>query len=272
MADHWGIHSRQWANIGTPLRPSVKDIAYIERLLSEVNRTSTNSVLLGVTPEIACLNWPTNTNLVAVDHNPEMIARVWPHKMVSVPAMAALGDWMQLPLKDASVDVVVGDGCYTLLVGREKYGALSREVRRVLKSNGQLIMRFFVRPDTSEKIESVLDDLRNGKIGNFHVFKWRLAMALHGSFESGVAVAEVWKAWQAAGIDVNLLAHVVGWSRSVIETINAYRESHARYSFPTLSELRAALAPYFRVVSCHYPDYELGERCPTLLLEPCTQC
>jgi len=266
MSDHWDQHARQWEHIGPPLRPGPMDVAHVERLLGEIDISQ--AVLLGVTPELARLRWPKGARLAAVDRNPGMVANIWPHDMVSVPAVTVLGEWQRLPFGNNSVDVVLGDGCYTLLVGSRGYDALSREVNRVLRPDGHFIMRFFVRPERPESPANVLDDLRHSRIGNFHIFKWRLAMALHESFVSGVAVADVWKMWKTAGVDADALVRDLGWSRSAIDTIDVYRASDARYSFATVKELRAALAPYFREVSCHFPNYELGDRCPIFLLAP----
>ena len=54
----------------------------------------------------------------------------------------------------------------------------------------------------------------------------------------------------------------------MIATIDAYRGAPACYSFPTLAELRAVLAGAFSEQACRMLDYELGERCPILLLAP----
>lgn len=266
MNDHWDHHARQWKHIGPPLRPDSVDIAHVERLLEKV--AISQAVLLGVTPELASMRWPSGTKLAAVDRNPGMVAHIWPRETVSVPAVAVLGEWERLPIGTNSIDVVVGDGCYTLLVGSRSYEALSLEVSRVLRPDGRFIMRFFVRPERPESPSNILNDLRCGRIGNFHIFKWRLAMAMHESFISGVAVADVWKLWKAAEIDADTLSRELGWSRSSIETIEVYRSSDARYSFATVEELRAVLAPYFREVSCYFPNYELGDRCPIFLLAP----
>lgn len=266
MNDHWDNHARQWEHVGPPLRPGPVDVLHVESLLEEM--VISQALLLGVTPELASMRWPRGTMLAAVDHNPEMVAHIWPHNMIPVPAVAVLGEWQRLPFRDNSIDVVLGDGCYTLLVGSRSYEALSREVSRVLRPDGRFIMRFFVRPEQPESLAIILDDLRHNRIGNFHVFKWRLAMALHRSFASGVAVADVWKEWKATGINADVLVRELDWSRSAIETMDVYRASDARYSFATLKELRASLAPYFCEVSCCFPSYELGDRCPTFLLVP----
>ena len=46
--------------------------------------------------------------------------------------------------------------------------------------DGLFAVRTLIRPDEPEPVAVVLDNLRAGRIGNFHVFKWRLNMARHG--------------------------------------------------------------------------------------------
>jgi hypothetical protein len=91
-------------------------------------------------------------------------------------------------------------------------------------------------------------------------------MALHEGLDRGVGVGRVWEAWHEARLDVHDLAERTGWHVEEIQTIDAYRGSPARYTFPTLEEARGYLSADFEEISCHFPDYELGERCPTLLL------
>ena len=124
------------------------------------------------------------------------------------------------------------------------------------------MMRYFTRPEKSESLAQVFDDLFAARIGNFHVFKWRLAMALHGPVEQGVAVGDIWEAFTDAVSDRDALAAQLGWTRASIDTIDAYREVRTPYIFPTLTEIKAASAPYFGELSMDVPYYELGERCP----------
>jgi SAM-dependent methyltransferase len=270
--DHWNDHARQWQHVGPPLRPAPADVRLTEALAAEVPRAGKReplqAILLGVTPELACMRWPRGTRLLAVDRNMGMIEGVWPRDRLTLPASVVGGDWRELPMSDATAHLVVGDGCYNAMDSPEGYQALSAEVRRVLRPAGRFIMRFFVRPEQAESTEAVFTDLRNGRIGNFHVFKWRLAMSLHGSLDVGVRVGDVWEAWNAEGLEVEILSQRLNWPRAVIATIDAYRGVDTRYTFPTLEEVRASLADYFVELACHVPDYEIGERCPTLLMAP----
>lgn len=268
--DHWKDHARQWGYVGPPLRPCAEDIRLARELVGAGGADTggrRHAILLGVTPELVSMDWPRGTRLTAVDRCMEMIRGVFPREGLSVPAWAVCGDWLNLPLPDEGADWVVGDGCYTLLDGPARYRELGREVHRILRPGGRYLARMFLRPDSPEPAAAVFDDLEAGRIGNFHVFKWRLAMALHDGAGSGVRVDTIWERWRQAGIDPGELARDTGWPEAEILTIEAYQGSKACYTYPTLDEARAALSVRFRELACRFPGYELGERCPTLLLE-----
>jgi len=270
MPDHWNQHARQWRWIASPLRPAPKDIAFAERAVKGwhgKNRVpAVNASLLGVTPEIALMQWPTGTRLNAVDRSQPMIDGVWPGDTATRNARCA--EWSDLPLPPASQHIVIGDGCFVLLAYPDAYRAVVGEVRRVLRDDGLFIMRFFTRPVKPEPAAKVFDDLHGGRIGNFHVFKWRLAMALHGELEQGVRLAVVWDAWHAAVPEPESLAARLGWPREAVHTIDNYRGVATRYTFPTLTEARSAFASAFIEIENFFPRYELGERCPTLVFRP----
>lgn len=267
--DHWNEHARQWSLIGPPLRPAAADIRLLETAgqdwRSRTAVAAPRALLCGVTPEIARMRWPAGTRLIAVDHSRPMIAGVWP--AAEVPGVAVCGDWTALPLPDAVQHLLIGDGCYSLLIGRVRYAAFAAELRRVAADDALLVMRYFLRPERAETVAAVVDDLWQRRIGNFHVFKWRLAMALHGTLEEGVRLGDIWNAWQQAVPDPAQLAAHLDWRPEVVNTIHNYRGVDTRYSFPTLAEARAN-AGDFEIVAMHMPDYELGGRCPTLIMRP----
>jgi len=270
MADHWNQHARQWQWIASPLRPAPEDIAFAARAVGDWHRVhrapTVNALLLGVTPEIALMRWPPGTQLTAVDRSPAMIAGVWPGDTPTRRARG--GEWAQLPLPDASQHVVIGDGCFVLLAYPDACRAVAAEVRRVLRGDGLFVVRFFLRPETREPVDTVIADLKDGRIGSFHAFKWRLAMALHGTLEQGVQLAAVWDAWHAAVPEPEALAAKLGWPREAVRTIDNYRGVQTCYTFPTLAEVRAAFASAFVETESGFPRYEIGERCPTLVFRP----
>lgn len=267
--DHWNQHARQWSLIGSPLRPSAEDISLLEQALTAWSASNViaapQALLCGVTPEIACMRWPSGTRLTAVDRSQAMIEAVWP--AAKAPGIAVCGNWFALPLADKSQDLLIGDGCHSLLVGRERYAAFASELRRVAAPGSLLAIRYFLRPDCNETVGQVIDDLQKGRIGNFHAFKWRLAMAMHGTIEEGVRLGDVWDVWHQAVPQPDALAAQLGWSPAVVNTIQNYRGVSTCYSFPTMDEARG-LTGDFRIVAVQVPDYELGERCPTLVMQP----
>jgi SAM-dependent methyltransferase len=226
------------------------------------------ALILGVTPELATLPWPADTTLLAVDRSPDMIRAVWPSAGLPAGATAICGDWRSLPLGAGAVDLLAGDGASVVLAYPDELRALSAEARRVLAADGRLVLRAFVQPEAREDLAAVGAALRAGHLGSFHAFKWRLAMALQPSTERGVRLADIWNACGDLCPDRAALAAATGWPLETIATLDAYRGVTATYAFPTLAELRAVLAADFLELACHTPAYELGERCPTLVLAP----
>jgi SAM-dependent methyltransferase len=269
QGDHWGGHAAQWADIGPPLRPQAHDIRLLETLTAQWAPAGPNAaVLLGMTAEIAAMRWPPGTSLFAVDRNLAMIRQLWAGSARAAPALAMNGDWRSLPFADAAMSFVLGDGCHAMMPAADDYDRLSAEVSRVLAPGGVFLARLFVRPPRNESLDEVFAALDRREIGNFHVFKWRLAMAVPCDDFGAVGVDDVWRAWRDRGVDRDALAAKLGWPRRVIDTIDVYRGAPARYSFPTLARARAQLAPYFEEQACFAAPYELGERCPTLVLKP----
>lgn len=205
--------------------------------------------------------WPAGTSLVAIDRTHAMLGAVFP--VEAGPAL--VGDWRALPIRDRAIDWIVGDGCATLLDYPAGYASVAAELRRVLADDGELALRLFAAPELPEPLLDVARDLAAGRIGNFHILKWRLAMAIQPPSRN-VRVRDILAVFDRFVHDRAALAERTGWSPSEIATIDAYRESTMEYSFPTLAEARAAFAPWFREVACVFADYELGERCPVLIL------
>ncbi|MBI5506339.1 MAG: class I SAM-dependent methyltransferase [Deltaproteobacteria bacterium] len=268
MADVWNQQAAQWERVGPPLRPSPEDLRHQQRVARgwAACGRAPRILLLGVTPELALLQWPQPRSLLAVDLCADMIARVWPRRPDCADAVVR-ADWLELPLADQSRDLVVSDGCFGVLGYPVQHRALLRSIRRVLTSDGRLVFRVFVRPQRGELATDVYDQAMAGRIGSFHSFKLRLLMALQADITSGVRTGEVWENWMTHGPRPRDLVAACGWKAEQIETIDAYRGQTTTYSFPTLGELRElASQEGFEELECAWPGYESGDRCPTLVL------
>lgn len=264
----WESQARQWALLGHPLRPSEQDLAWVQDSIDERSRTGTAGptvLILGVTPELAARRWPDGSTVLATDVSREMIRSVWPDTVDVVRRWAAQADWLALPLAGASCDLVLSDCGFANVPGVD-VAALAASIRRVLRPDGVVTTRMFVRPDEPERADEVWNHLLDGRIGSFAAFKLRLLMALCRD-DGDVRVADGWEWFRSRCPDLEGLAAHLAWPPAEIRTIEAYRGQDTVYWFPTLAQFRAAIAPAFDERACRWPTYELGERCPTFVLQ-----
>lgn len=182
---HWDSHAQQWQWMTSPLRPAPEDIHEYLRLtgkwLPAESKSAIRALLLGVTPEIAAMNWPVGTELLACDHSAAMIRNIWPGANPGVAAEALCADWCNVPLSDRSRDIVIGDGCLNVLSFPKGTHSLKSSVSRILRPEGLLLLRIFCRPQVPEPISEVVAALHGGEIANplypqvapRHVTPWR---------------------------------------------------------------------------------------------------
>jgi SAM-dependent methyltransferase len=268
---HWTKHAQQWSYIKSPLRPCAEDVALFNDVFNshfdsyEHNQEKT-ILLFGVTQELALHAWTTPLYLIGIDNNLAMIKNVWPSQTTTRQVLC--GDWLNLPFRKASIDIVMGDGGLTLLSFPRTYKTLAAEIKRVLKPDGLFCIRLFVRPQKTEQLQEVFTALRNKHIRNFHIFKWRLAMALQGeNSTTGVCISSVWEALHREFNDASQISTITGWPIEEINTIKVYKGSDAVYSFPSGSEVIDALANEFCFMGQKQGTYELSERCPIMVFK-----
>lgn len=262
----WRQHAQQWSRVGPPLKPSAQDGELtLKALASCLKRCSASCrvAVLGVTPEIVSLAWPTHVHLLAFDHSARMISDVWAPNAV-VPSTVYEADWQDLPLEPGFIHAVVGDGSLNALPGFDVYGDVLRELHLVTAPDALLVLRCFIRPDRAETLTDVLAALEAGAVNSFHALKWRMAMSLASATEGCVAVADIHAAFDGLFPDRLKLWRMTGWAPEQIDTIDAYRAAQTRYTFPTLQDVRACCSPWFHVEDVQYARYELAERCPTV--------
>lgn len=263
--DHFSRLVQQWSHFGPPLRPSPDDTAAVQQIIAELGRQS-RAVVLGLTPEIIGCAWPDDIDLAVVDHSPAMIGALWPPQHGPAGARVILADWCAMPLASATLDLVVGDGCYIMLTYPAGFATLTQEVCRVLRPGGRFAIRVFLRPERVESIAAIAGALADGQIGSVHALKLRLLAAVHGASGMGSSLDEVWRASTTLPPVPAALANRRGWTPEERTGLENYRGLSARYYLPTLAEIRAALSGALIEVQCLCGRHELAERCPTLVL------
>ena len=264
----WSQHAGQWSRVGPPLKPSPEDTALTLSALQVVFDTTHGPcriAVLGVTPELVQLPWPQRVTLDAFDHSADMIARVWqPHPTVHSSVHEA--DWRALPLDAGTLHAAVGDGSLNVLPDLDQYPAVLGELHRVLVAQSRVVIRCFIRPDVAEPVPALVAAVLGGQVGSFHALKWCLAMTLAGVSGASVAVADIHEVFEASFPSRSALSEATGWPQEQIDTIDAYRGSPTRYTFPTLVQMREQCERWFEVVTVAYGTYELADRYPTLTL------
>lgn len=265
----WQKHAAQWQRVGAPLKPCPEDGRHMLELLSPVHRSrpQVNIGMLGVTPELVQLPWPASTHLHAFDHSQAMIEAVWTPNP-AIPCTVTLSEWQRIPRDDHSLDAVIGDNSLGVLPDLASYRAVLSRIHELLREDGLMCLRFFIRPSDSEALGAIADDALRGKIGSFHALKWRIAMSLSQEPAFSVAVADIHAAFEAMFPDRQALAAAGDWERDTIDTIDAYLGAPTRFTFLTLDALTATCSDFFRLDSVRYGSYELSERCPTISLQP----
>jgi SAM-dependent methyltransferase len=263
----WSDVAYHWDKWGPPLRPCAEDLSLMREAMAdwhaETRVEKPRVFLCGVTPEIVTMDWPFPIELLAMDQAQSMVKVVWPGDVAGV-RQAVVGSWLTPELPAASFDLVINDGGFGFFDFPRGLRELLASMRRLLKPGGLFVGRDFSQISPRESLLRVLDDARNGSIGSFHAFKWRLAMALQHTSSVGVQQKVICRAWSDAQIDATKLPQP-GWSSSAVSTIEFYRGKEARLYFPTADEFQRALSRHFQQIVARYPRYELGERCPIFM-------
>ena len=265
---YWEARSARWTVVA-PLAPSEDDVRFYEA--SAARRVADDgsgltALLLGVTAPIAAMRWPQATRLVALDWSEGMFRHVWPRAGLPAHAGALRGDWREIPLADASIDFVVGDGCYSTFPDLAGPAALNREVQRILKPGGEFCLRCFCRPDQAVPVATLFEWMSAGRFPNLDLFRWMLAMSVQGDAPEGVSLHRVWRVWREQVPDPGAARLRHGWSEEALANMERWSELESRYVFPTLGELGALAAPRFDLEVCDFPSYPWGERFPRLLM------
>lgn len=270
LRETWNDLASNWDDWASPLRPAEEDLRLLRHALTEWQAShynqKANVFLCGVTPEIAAMPWSFPIDLIGMDQAESMTRLVWPG---DVPGLrrAVVGDWLHSGLPPQSQDIVLGDGGFVFFTFPDGQRALMRALHALLKPDGLLVYRHFAQAPRRESPQEVVAAARGGHIGNFHAFKFRLAMALQNSAADGVRQHDIWQAWHDAKLEPAALPQP-GWSLSAVGTIRYYRGKHSRLFFPTLAEFTELLGEFFGDVSVAWPSYEFGERCPTITARP----
>lgn len=262
---YWDQLALRW-RIAEPLAPGRTDIAWFERQAARHAGPAARALLLGVTAGIAAMRWPAGARLLAADWSTNMLKMVWPATGTPAATAVLCADWRELPLADGSVDLAVGDGCYTALGTLAGMAALNAELRRVLRRGGRVLMRCFCRPAAGLGVDALFEQLLARRIRNLDLFRWMLAMALQEDAATGVAVRRIGEEWARRVPEARALQARMGWTDDALTNMERMAVSTMTYNFASLEELLRAAAPAFELLERDTPAYAWGELFPRIVL------
>lgn len=235
----WEERAASFGDWGPPLRPPPADIALYRHFVARHfarHPAPVEAQLLGVTPELACADWPVALRLTAVDQSEAMVRLVWPGD-IPERRRAVIGDWMS-PCGLPTPSLVLTDGAPVFFARPQ---VLLERVAALLADDGAFVVRAFCAPPRRQRLDEVMSALEAGRFDTFHRFKWHVAMALQDEPEIGVAQHRVWQVITEAGIDFTRQPQP-GFSAPAVATLRFYRDQAAGLHFPT----RAAWADLLR--------------------------
>jgi SAM-dependent methyltransferase len=203
--------------------------------------------------------------VIAVDRAIEMFFSVWSPVTTALKSHRLNAQWLDLPLRSGTFDLICGDGCNPSLSFPSAARASLQEFHRVLRPGGVLALRLFLRPDHEVRSEDLVTAAARGEIGTFHGFKIRLAMALQRDPAAGVRLRDVWNEWNRLVPDSREFERSTGWPAATIATIDSYRDATATYAFPSLAEWRDVVPEDLEEILHMTPSYDAGTGFPTLI-------
>ena len=266
---YWSqMNTQAFLSIPPPLRPSAEDLDHYARLSARWQGAgdAPRLLVLGCTPDFWRLPLPQGTRRLAIDRSPLMLEHLWPGG--SAHGMHA--DWSELPLTDASQDLVLCDGGFTLLDFPGRQRIVAAEIARVLSPGGLLLLRVHPRPSPAEPVDTVIAEFQAGRVANSSELKLRLGAALCEDPRSGTALDQVWQVFHRAVREIDGLPKLSGWPQQDIERMRAYAGCMDRYTFPTLDEqlgIFAAAGSPFTLLAIERPGGKRGFVSPILALQ-----
>lgn len=266
---YWSrMDARVFLSIPPPLRPSAEDLAAYARLATRWQGAGSAPRLLvmGCTPDFWDLPLPEGARRMAVDKSPAMLQQLWPGGL----AHGMHADWSTLPVANASQDLVLCDGGFTLLAYPGAQRRVALEIARVLDRGGLLLMRMHPQVTPAESADTVMAQFLAGRVANSSELKLRLAAALCDNPRLGVALDQVWQVFHRSARAVDDLPRACGWPQQDIDRMRAYAGCMDRYTFPSLDEQVAVLATPgspFTLIAVEQPGRPAGFSSPILALQ-----
>jgi len=152
MEERWNLHG-VWHLVPPPARPAPSDLAFIEKYVKRLDRTSSKALILGCTPEYRDLLMKYRIKTLCADYHPESFHRFRKHMKQEDSSILFETDWREMEF-DGEFDLILGDLAFNMLNFRD-WNNVSGRMNRALKPEGNALQRIWLRipgkyPDFNE--------------------------------------------------------------------------------------------------------------------------
>jgi SAM-dependent methyltransferase len=231
QSPYWIGLARRYEALTPPLRISESERNIYQHLVTQWSGGTRppRVLVLGATPDFYHLQWPEETQLLAVDRSQDMLSGVWP----GAAGASLCADWTSMELPAESRDIVLCDGGLSFFSYPDELQALLATVTRILAPGGLFIVRLYVNSDSRQTTKEIFQQFSSGHIRNSQELKLRLWFALHREDEKGIRLHDVWSIFEEACEKLRAQDEVPDWPEAEWESMRAYEGLQDVYYFPS---------------------------------------
>lgn len=135
--EKWTILAEAWRDSGPPAAPSLQDVS---NYVGHAPKGGTSVLILGCTPALRNRFLAKSYSVISVDITRKMIDLTTPLVTEAGVDILVQGNWLQIPVCNSSVDIVVGDKVLGNVMPGE-WSQMFAEVKRVLRPDGTFLTR-----------------------------------------------------------------------------------------------------------------------------------
>lgn len=125
-----------WKDLPVPIHPSSEETkSWLPKIREITKRKNPQGLILGATPEYRDLFSRFKIKTTLIDISPFIIRAMGYLVKKSVKEKIVIGDWLKMPFKDNSFDLVISDSAQDNIKLND-FNKFFRNVNRILKPNG----------------------------------------------------------------------------------------------------------------------------------------
>lgn len=251
---------------GFTIRPITSTEEYYRSVLDRFAPTGATALLYGGTPEIRSSVDAVGVDAVIVDRSPMMVKSMGllasgGTSLLLERERVVQGDWLSLPLNNASVDLAFGDDAVNM-VDWSDFDKFMAETHRVLKTGGLVACHLLIQPEEKYRQQTAADVIRQFEAGEISS-EFDLASRINFTFYNKDTYRMGWQqsiSGLKALLEAGLIISDHGFS-------DRFANCGSSFACPPQAEWEKLIEPYFSTEEIFYPtEYDYCRFEPLYLL------